>query len=400
MDDKTETFPEVVRMRNSYLSTLCLVALLRLGVSAAAQKTDSTTAHADMQMQRGGVVSALLTGPLGTRSPIGTVAVTGPTVRIEWADDRSGATRPWYVHRGSCNRDEGMVGAPSSYTPIEVDARGNGNSTAALDAPLVEGNSYFVAVHDAGPGATAGIVACGQLAAGSVGVGRMGGQKTDGMAMGDSMTMDDMPGMSASRRSGRIADTSMTAMDHSVMNMPGMQPTKSVTPKSVDHLRIGQTAQANLHGSDSMSSILMAIHMRMMTDPVIRERTVTDSVLRRMMAQMPAEYGGMLTGDSVGPERATDRPAIRTRRAPKQRSPRAPATSGSVSHEGMNMRGVTMPAKPPATTAKPVTKPGQKPAAKAAQKPASRPMKDSMSAMDHSKMPGMDHNEKPGMGKP
>ncbi|MDP1857993.1 MAG: hypothetical protein Q8K82_04950 [Gemmatimonadaceae bacterium] len=392
------------------MSTLCLAASLRLGASAAAQNTDSTAAHAGMRMQTGVVVSALLTGPLGTRSPVGTVAVTGLTVRVEWAGDRSGATRPWYVHKGSCNRDEGMVGAASSYTPIEVDARGNGISTAALDAPLVEGNSYFVAVHDAGPGATAGIVACGELAAGSVGVGRMGGQKMDGMPMGDSMTMDDMPGMSASRSSGRIADTSTTAMDHSAMNMPEMQPTKSVTPKAVDHSRIGQTARANPHGADSWSSILMAIHMRMMTDPVIRERAMADSVLRRMMAQMPAEYGDMLTGDSADPKGATGRPAVRTRRAAKEGSPRAPATSGNVSHEGMNMRGVTMPAKPVAKpqtkqTTKSVTKPAQESAAKPAVKPAVKPapkpapsrILDSMPGMDHSKMPGVNRNKKPGM---
>ena len=43
-------------------------------------------------------------------------------------------------------------------------------------------------------------------------------------------------------------------------------------------------------------SLLMAIHQRMMSDPVIRERVATDPVLQRMLGGLPAVAGGGMAG--------------------------------------------------------------------------------------------------------
>lgn len=135
----------------------------------------------------------------------------------------------------------------------------------------------------------------------------------------------------------------MAGMDHSAM--PGM-----------DHSAMpGTAADADSATSDDM----MALHMKLLADPVIRERMRRDPEMRRMMTgmmdAMPVEHRRMLQQlISDQSSAATPKTAVKKPVAKK-------------------------------SAAKPPTKPAAKPAAKkpAAKKPP--PKKDPMADMDHSK---------------
>lgn len=135
----------------------------------------------------------------------------------------------------------------------------------------------------------------------------------------------------------------MAGMDHSAM--PGM-----------DHSAMpGTAADADSATSDDM----MALHMKLLADPVIRERMMRDPEMRRMMTgmmdAMPVEHRRMLQQlISDQSSAATPKTAVKKPVAKK-------------------------------SAAKPPTKPAAKPAAKkpAAKKPP--PKKDPMADMDHSK---------------
>ena len=99
----------------------------------------------------------------------------------------------------------------------------------------------------------------------------------------------------------------------------------------------------------------MAMHRRMMADPVIRGRVRTDSVLQRMLEQLSVH-------DS---------------------------TSMHSSMPAMIMPGMSST---PATSAR-------RGAKKSPRKPAVKPAPTSMPGMDHSTMPGMDHSTMPGMNQ-
>jgi hypothetical protein len=140
----------------------------------------------------------------------------------------------------------------------------------------------------------------------------------------------------------------MAGMDHSGSSaMAGMQhaaaPSTTAPTAEMDHSRMpGMAADSSAAPSDEM----MALHMKLMADPVIRARIMKDPELRRMMTSML---------DTMPANKATTKAAVK---------------------------------KPVAK--KPVTKAPTKPAAKtpAAKKPAAKkppPKKDPMADMDHSK---------------
>ena len=181
---------------------------------------------------RDSTITTLLTGPLGSRSLSGTATLSGTTIRVTLSGDRPGATRPWHIHRGPCNRDEGVVAATGAYQSIVVDSRGEGSATATLVAPLTPGVRHVVEVHDTTAGTALGVIACGTL---------------------------------TEAEQGR--DTSAT--DMSKMESMGHGATRP----------------------DSVSSLLVAVYNRMMADPVIRERAATDPVLRRLVAQLATMRG-------------------------------------------------------------------------------------------------------------
>lgn len=332
------------------------------GTQAGPQSIGTTGGQANMPLQRGVYAdSALLTGPLGTRAPTGVATVEGRTVRITVTGDQPGSSRAWYVHRGSCARDEGLVGTPRMYSPLVIDAGGTGSGSVTLDAPFVAGGAYFVVVHSSATDPKSDVMACGSLTKGAMRMGQSSAQSMAHTPM-HNVPMSNMP------------TTNMPAMDHSATSMPGM-------------------GSANMMGRsipDSMSMLVTSIYSRMMADPVIRERAMTDPVLRSLLARVPTTF----------------QPAA--------------ASGAAMSHDGMNMSGMTMststaPAKhaaPPRTSksasrpaakssspksiSTPASKPAQKGNAKTAPRPAAKPApKNPMPPM-----PGMDHSNMPGMNKP
>lgn len=60
----------------------------------------------------------------------------------------------WHLHSGKCgaaNAGVGttVVGSPSSYDAIKVDAQGNGAATVMVRGTLLPGGDYYVAIHGA-----------------------------------------------------------------------------------------------------------------------------------------------------------------------------------------------------------------------------------------------------------
>ena len=86
----------------------------------------------------------------------------GTEVTVALDGDTPGATRPWHVHSGSRKQSGGVVGGGRAYTPIVIDAKGQGKGTATIPVLLADSTTYYVNIHDAAA-AMGIIVACGDL---------------------------------------------------------------------------------------------------------------------------------------------------------------------------------------------------------------------------------------------
>ncbi|MEP6779799.1 MAG: hypothetical protein ABJC26_07915 [Gemmatimonadaceae bacterium] len=75
--------------------------------------------------------------------------------------DVAGSVRPWHVHTGSCAKSGAPVMA-SAYTPITIDAKGNGEGKATLAMVVPDTGSYYVNVHESKEN-MGHAVACGDL---------------------------------------------------------------------------------------------------------------------------------------------------------------------------------------------------------------------------------------------
>ncbi len=87
---------------------------------------------------------------------------TGTEVTVTLADDTPGATRPWHIHTGSCEKSGGVVGGGRAYAPIVISDKGQGTGKATLAVALADTATYYVNIHDAAQ-AMSIIVACGDL---------------------------------------------------------------------------------------------------------------------------------------------------------------------------------------------------------------------------------------------
>ncbi len=179
-----------------------------------------------------------------------------------------------------------------------------------------------------------------------------------------------MAGMDHSKMPGMLRDT-MSTMDHTKMagRDSARAPGRDSVPMTSHEKMHPPGVRADSVRPDSMTTMdpqMVQFHMRMLEDPVIRQRIVTDSAMRQMMTaviqRMPAEHREHMEMMMREKPPAPTPPAAR------------PATAGSRT---------ARPAASGAATKPPATKP-------AAPKPAAKPAaKDSMPGMDHSKMPGM-----------
>lgn len=145
--------------------TAALVGAFGAATAAAQGTTDSMGGKmSKMAGMKGGTYTAILTSPSGG-SVAGMGKVDGTTASVMISGDKSGSTRPWHIHIGSCGNDKGIFGSPSAYKPISVGSDGKGKSTATLSMPLPDSGSYFVNVHSSSSDMKT-IVACGPLTKG------------------------------------------------------------------------------------------------------------------------------------------------------------------------------------------------------------------------------------------
>ena len=182
-------------------------------------------------------------------------------------------------------------------------------------------------------------------------------------------------------RGATMADA-MKGMDHSGMQhgaaaakagtpaMPGMQH-GAAGAKDSTRAMPGMSHAAGHGASDSSQAHrqMTQLHEQMMRDPVIRQRVMADTAMRRMMNEMDAKHGAAAGHDmnahtNVAPNPASERRATPARKAPVKKA--APVAKA--------------PVRKTATVKKPA--PARKSAP--AKKPAPAPM-------DHSRMPGMKH---------
>ena len=161
-------------------------------------------------------------------------------------------------------------------------------------------------------------------------------------APGAAATMPNMPGM-------KMSDSS--AAGHA--GMPGMPGMKMGDSSASSHNMAGM-AGMNMSGHDS---VMMRLHEQMMRDPVIRQRVMADTAMRRMMSEMQKDSAGMHAMHGM------------------------PAMSGMDAKGGHDMKGMkSMP-----TTKKSATKATSR-KKKAAPAPAK---KGAMPGMDMKNMKGM-----------
>lgn len=86
-------------------------------------------------------------------------------VTVDLKGETAGVTRPWHIHTGSCAKGGGVFGGGRAYTPISIDEKGSGSSSATLAVALPDTGSYYVNVHESAANMSK-IVACGDLSAG------------------------------------------------------------------------------------------------------------------------------------------------------------------------------------------------------------------------------------------
>lgn len=167
-------------------------------------------------------------------------------------------------------------------------------------------------------------------------------------------------GEHAGMRMGPDSARRDTTVDHSRMPMPQRDSAAQKRDTSAAKHEGRQMADsmrpvAPNAGAAHMEQ-MMELHMRMMSDPIIRERILADTVMRRMMdgmmGEMPSEHRKHMEAMMAEPMKAPAKKSTATKRPD--------------AHAGHTM---------PASKAAPKTSP-KKPAAK----------KDSMPGMDHSKM--------------
>jgi len=221
-------------------------------------------------------------------------------------------------------------------------------------------------------------------------VGFLPGWPTPTIARGQSAAeaMKNMAGMAGmkmdSSSSPRVAG--MAGMDHS--KMPGMSPAAAVSPTAAANhagMNMDKDSAAKGGSMDMMQmnmdhSAMMQMHMRMMEDPVIRERVMRDTTMRRLMNEMmqgmPADHE--MNMSNMTPSRARpSAPSPSTKNRSRTATSAKTRSSISMTRKSTTKKTNTSTAKGTATT--------KKPAAKSAPKPAMPPM-------DHSKMnmPGME----------
>ena len=97
--------------------------------------------------------TAVLAPGATIRETLATVTLSGGTPN---------AVHAWYVQLGECGYNLGILAGPQAYTPIAIDAQGDGRSTVTLPFTVPTQGHYFVTVRQSDSEA-ARVIACGNL---------------------------------------------------------------------------------------------------------------------------------------------------------------------------------------------------------------------------------------------
>jgi CHRD domain len=81
---------------------------------------------------------------------------------IHVTNAKPGTAHPWHIHKGTCGKDQGIVGPASKYVPVRIGADGEGEVSEALPITLSADGQYMVNVH-ASASDLKTILACGSL---------------------------------------------------------------------------------------------------------------------------------------------------------------------------------------------------------------------------------------------
>jgi hypothetical protein len=84
-------------------------------------------------------------------------------VRVDLANATPGGQHPWALHRGQCDRDQGVVGERSAYNALKIDGDGRAQGSAEVDFHTPTSGSFSVWVM-ASEGNASMLVACANLA--------------------------------------------------------------------------------------------------------------------------------------------------------------------------------------------------------------------------------------------
>jgi hypothetical protein len=84
-------------------------------------------------------------------------------VKLELANAAPGGQHPWALHRGACDRDEGVIGEQSRFGSIRIGSDGRGAATATVNmhSPTSGRYSVWVTASEANTGV---VVGCANLA--------------------------------------------------------------------------------------------------------------------------------------------------------------------------------------------------------------------------------------------
>ena len=83
-------------------------------------------------------------------------------IEVKLMGDVAGSVRPWHIHTGSCAKAGGIFGPRTTYVPITIDAKGDGNSKVTLPVAVPDTGTYYINIHESA-GNMGKIVACGDL---------------------------------------------------------------------------------------------------------------------------------------------------------------------------------------------------------------------------------------------
>jgi len=154
--------------RSLVVGAVALVALAGCFPFGRSQAVEVSSSDANLNTRWHGTLAspANLAGVVqvsGTATMVPGGDAQSTRVSLELANASPGGEHPWGLHRGQCDRDEGLVGDRSSYKNVKVGSDGKAGATANVAIHTPTSGRYAVRV-TASPTNTDMIIACANLA--------------------------------------------------------------------------------------------------------------------------------------------------------------------------------------------------------------------------------------------